>query len=479
MAGDIVDFRFDLVPAFKPEYLHENMRSSVARNLPVVTRCHPHDGVLSIAGGGPSLGDTYGELTGYVAAMNGSLGFLLSKGVVPQMCGVCDPSPHMLDIVAADPRVTYFLASTVHPLVYDKLINAGCSIFRWNISSIPGGEKILDEIEPNSLTIGGGSTMGLRWITLGYNIGFRDFHIHGLDSSFRIDGARPKASHAYPDHQDAKDWIGFDDYWTRPNFIGQLSDFIGWMERLKDDDVDPVKIEMFGEGLLQSKFTEWKALNPDWHTGGPKPKLAPVTEGFIWPEGDQMSKPAALVEVQHMGDFIEHVQRRNVVVQAGGNVGVYPANLARHFREVHTFEPDPGNYACLSENIKQVKRAKIVAWNAALGDRDGTCGLKSQDHTNMGAVQVAGDGDVEMRRLDSLQLPACDLIWLDVEGYELNALMGAEKTIETHWPAVIIEDNGLSANHGIPKGAAIDWLHERGYVFTLKRGNDKLYLPTC
>lgn len=264
--GEILDFKFKLVPKHKPEELLENVRSSVARNLPRVIQCHPHDAVLSIAGGGPSLADTYRDMGGYVAAINGSLAFLLDKNVVPNMCGICDPSPHIADLVVADKRVTYFVASCVHPSVFDKLLGAGCNVYLWHASSAPPGiEALLDEIEPNHMLIGGGSTMGLRWIVLGYTSGFREFHLHGLDSSFRDDPDRGRSSHAYPDHQDKKEWIWFDGYQTRPNFIGQVADFLGWMDRLKASDVEPVIVKVFGEGLLQAKFKEWKAVNPGAH----------------------------------------------------------------------------------------------------------------------------------------------------------------------------------------------------------------------
>lgn len=447
------------------------MRSAIARDLPVVSLCGPHEQVLSIVGGGPSLEDTYRELTGYIAAVNGSLAFLLGKGVVPNMCGVCDPSPHMVDIVEADPRVTYFLASIVHPTVYDKLLNAGCRVYRWNSSSVPGGEEVLDEIEPNALTIGGGSTMGLRWITLGYSIGFRSFHLHGMDSSFR-----KKSSHAYPDHQDAKDWIGFEGYQTRPNFIGQVADFIGWMDRLQDADVEPVSIKVYGDGLLQSKFKEWKARNPGWHEGGKKPERKLLTDGFVWPASDKWAKAACLTEVKHMDQFLGHVRRRGVAVQAGGNVGVYPVHLAKHFNTVHTFEPDPANYACLSENIKK-SSGRIAAYHAALGERDGTCGVLNPDAANAGAVQVSDAGTIPMRMIDSIGLPGCDLIWLDIEGYELNALKGAEKTIARFRPTIIVEEKpDLPVVHGLARLGVREWLEERGYNRTLTLNNDTLYL---
>lgn len=463
-------FRFVLVPAHKPEELHDNMRSAIARNLPIVAGTGPaNSDVLSIMGGGPSLEDTYRDATGCIAAINGSHAFLLDKGVMPNVCGVCDPSPHMADIVVADPGCTYFLASIVHPSVYDKLLNAGCCIYRWNMSSVPGGDDLLDEIEPDWFMSGGGSTMGLRWITLGYNMGFRKFHLHGMDSSFR-----EKSSHAYPDHQDAKEWIGFEGFQTRVNFIGQVADFLWWLDRFKQDDVEPVEIRVFGEGLLQTKFAQWKARNPGCHEGNAKPKVVLPTEGFTWPPDDKFGVPAMLEDVRGMHFFIDRMRCRRVAVQAGGNVGIYPAHLARHFEYVHTFEPLASNYEFLTKNI-QLCGGNIRAYHAALGERDGACSLKGK-RANCGAVRVTDGADVQMRTIDGMGLAECDLIWLDIEGYELNALKGAEKTIERCKPAVIIEENALSLKHGLPEAGAREWLKERGYRRVTKFLNDTLYM---
>ena len=472
-SDEILKFGFTLIPAHKPPELQDNIRSSVARNLPVAKECLPHAEILSIVGGGPSLEDTYKYLTGYVAAINGSLAWLLDHDVVPHMCGVCDPSPHMADIIAADPRVTYLLASPVHPSVYDKLLDAGCRVVRWNMTGIPGGEELLREIDPDSMVVPGASTMGLRWMPLGYAMGFRKFDLHGMDSSFR-----GKSSHAYPDHQDAKEWVHFEGYPTRVNFIGQVSDFLGMLERLKDEDIDPVELRVFGEGLLQSKFAQWKELNPDWHGTGPKPKNPKITDGFVWPAADRMGRIGALTDVSLMGKFLAHVKGRGVVVQAGGNVGIYPAHLARHFQYVHTFEPDPENYACMVKNLAGAK-GNIRTYNAALGEKDGTCGLKMNQPRNVGTMAVHGDGDIPVRTIDGLDVPGCDLIWLDVEGYELQALKGAECTIEQFKPAIIIEQNGLSTAYNQPAGAATEWLYEHGYIFAMTQGKDRLFLSSA
>jgi uncharacterized Rossmann fold enzyme len=255
--GSPTPFNFVLVPTHTPEQLLENVRSSLARGLEEVTQCEAHEEVMSIAGGGPSLADTWKELQGngsYVAAVNGSLAYLLDKNVIPELCGVCDPSEHMKDIVEAVDGVTYFIASHVHPSVFDKLIEQRCRVFLWHCHPVEGLDALLDGHYQEGWTqISGGCTMGLRWINLGYHIGFRDFHLHGMDSSFR-----DKSSHAYADHQDQKNWITFDGFPTRINFIGQVADFERLLEEIKKPDIEPIALTVHGDGLLQTRYRQRK-----------------------------------------------------------------------------------------------------------------------------------------------------------------------------------------------------------------------------
>lgn len=255
-AGDTLLASFYLSPAIPAERMLANMRSAIARGLPLLSIQKPHDLRLSVAGGGPSLVDTYQKLEGIVATQNGTLRWLLEHDVRPGLCAVMDAGEHIADMLVADPKVHYLIASVCDPSVFDKL--KGCDVRLWHVSpdsleDPQGAISILDEAYGDQwFAIGGGCTMGLRWIDLGYLLGFRQFDLHGLDSSFR-----GSATHAYPDRADDKECIEVNGRLTRPNFLAQVHDFFGSVERFSEPDRQPIAIEVFGDGLLQDEVARF------------------------------------------------------------------------------------------------------------------------------------------------------------------------------------------------------------------------------
>lgn len=252
-----------LSPAVPASRMIENMRSAIARNLPLVDLCKPHGLTMSIAAGGPSLEDTHQQLEGYVCAINGSLKWLVERGLkegVSYACGICDAGAHIADLIEPHPDVRYYVASVCDPAVFDKLKD--CDVRLWHVTpnsteDADGVEAVLNESYPMWHAIGGGCTMGLRWIDLGYYLGFRKFKLHGMDSSFR-----DKSSHAYPDRADDKEWIEINGRKTRFNFLAQVYDFAELLERLWDQD-KTIELDVFGDGLLQDEWKAFRSENPE------------------------------------------------------------------------------------------------------------------------------------------------------------------------------------------------------------------------
>lgn len=128
---------------------------------------------------------------------------------------------------------------------------------------------------------------------------------------------------------------------------------------------------------------------------------------------------------------------RNVVVQAGGNCGLYPFLYAKFFEKVFTFEPDPQNFYCLAENCKS---NKIIKFNTAVAERSGYLGMGVIDPANVGMHKI-GEGGITIfgMSIDSLDLKEVSLIHLDIEGYEYEALLGAKETINRCKPTIVLE----------------------------------------
>ncbi len=182
-------------------------------------------------------------------------------------------------------------------------------------------------------------------------------------------------------------------------------------------------------------------------------------DGFWWPADDAWCHKVIHEELGDLSAAADRARGRDVAIQAGGNVGVWADHLARSFARVETVEPDALNYSCLQRNVP----ANVRHRQAGFGDRPGHVGM-SIVSGNAGAHYVQGAGDVPVIMIDSLNLEACDLICLDVEGYEPLALHGAEATIRKYRPVLMFEEKGLSERYyGIARGASERWLTALGY----------------
>lgn len=157
--------------------------------------------------------------------------------------------------------------------------------------------------------------------------------------------------------------------------------------------------------------------------------------------------------------LMPHLKARRTVVQAGGCVGVWPVRLSMFFDDVRTFELEPVNFRCLEANTAHLPN--VTCTHAALGEAEKMVGVFLEEQPtrtgNPGAWHVVDDGDLPMTTIDSLQLDDCDLIYLDIEGYEVAALQGALDTIERCRPVIGVEDYpDFRERFGLPN--VVDWL---------------------
>ena len=143
-----------------------------------------------------------------------------------------------------------------------------------------------------------------------------------------------------------------------------------------------------------------------------------VSDKWVWPKKDHGAwyGPVLNWHQAHKEDFFRHIKKYDVVVTAGGNCGLHTRVFANKFKTVYVFEPEPLNFYCLTRNCSQ---NNVIKFQAALGSVPGFCEIKGYEETNTGTCSInTNTGIIPVLTIDSLNLPSCDFIQLDVEGHE-------------------------------------------------------------
>jgi len=148
-------------------------------------------------------------------------------------------------------------------------------------------------------------------------------------------------------------------------------------------------------------------------------------------------------------DLLEEIGRfpleKGAFIDIGANIGnhsIYFASILN--REVYAFEPTDEASNIFTKNIKlNGLEKKIHRFQVALGQKEQSANY-ILDELNTGATKlnIVEGGRVTIKPLDQfiniINAPIA-LIKIDVEGFELDVLKGAKKTIKEHKPLLIIE----------------------------------------
>lgn len=96
-----------------------------------------------------------------------------------------------------------------------------------------------------------------------------------------------------------------------------------------------------------------------------------------------------------------------------------------------SLEPHPATHAALVENTRLNHCLNVKTANVAAGPAEGIVHLSDFSADDQNQVDAAGTITVAQQTLDALcrELHQIDLLKIDVEGYELPVLKGAERVI--------------------------------------------------
>jgi FkbM family methyltransferase len=153
--------------------------------------------------------------------------------------------------------------------------------------------------------------------------------------------------------------------------------------------------------------------------------------------------------------FLSLLNKGDVAVDAGGNIGFYSLMMAEKVGAegcVHSFEPVPSTYLKLKTNVElnpQVSNVRInknALWNK---EEELHFSLSVKNANNCGGYSAsAKDHSIEQVNCQAFTLEnyfnvnhlhRLDALKMDIEGAELAALEGASKVLENYRPIVLLE----------------------------------------
>lgn len=191
-----------------------------------------------------------------------------------------------------------------------------------------------------------------------------------------------------------------------------------------------------------------------------------------------------------------HLTGRRHAIDIGAHVGLWTRMLVKDFTFVSCFEPIPAYRECWNLNMEQVTNCVMHPY--ALGKEHGRVDLQLKE-SNSGVTHIVPEdryfpedryyGDVseigdnivsaEMLTLDSYKCRVVDFIKIDCEGYERFVIEGAEQTIRTCQPVMVVEQKPSTKDrYGLPFQSAIELLESWGARRGVEIGGDHvIYWP--
>jgi FkbM family methyltransferase len=183
-----------------------------------------------------------------------------------------------------------------------------------------------------------------------------------------------------------------------------------------------------------------------------------VNENFILQSNDQVigrtvyatKKPFDFDKLTKVLKIL-NLKKNELLIDVGANIGTIcvPAIKRNLFNRAIVFEPEPLNYSLLLSNIIiNGCYNKISSHNIALGSKNREkLNLQLDDH-NKGNHRIIINSKIKLKKnivinshkLDSFIKninPLSTLLWIDVQGYETQVLLGAKKLLNKKVPVCV------------------------------------------
>ena len=202
------------------------------------------------------------------------------------------------------------------------------------------------------------------------------------------------------------------------------------------------------------------------------PILSGPARGILWQVGSgMMNFWLGTYEREKIAQFAAQLRSHMVVYDIGANVGAYAVLAARCCAAVHAFEPDLDNLLRLRRNIALNHFKNCTVIPAAAGAKDGTANFAVGKDACVGRLDPTGALAVRCVSLDSyaVEHESPDLIKMDIEGGEVEALQGARQIFGSKRPLLFLATHGADSHE-----YSLKFLSEHEYQVSLL-ANDEIF----
>jgi FkbM family methyltransferase len=163
---------------------------------------------------------------------------------------------------------------------------------------------------------------------------------------------------------------------------------------------------------------------------------------------------------------LKHIKRGDTVIDAGAFIGDHTIAYSKAVGDngrVVAFEPSQDAFSCLNYNLNRAKNTEC--YNFGLGSV--TSGKSVVEvEGNAGMNYLTDGGDIIVKTIDGYAFKKLDFIKIDVEGYELEILKGATKTIQKFKPKMLIEINQMALERmNLKREDIFNFLDDHGYTY--------------
>lgn len=234
----------------------ENLANAAKRTgLFKLKQLPEHEGSCVIVGGAPSIETRVEEIRNaaenpynIICSINCVHNWLIACGVVPTVHVVFENDIDLSIVLdKPHPDVTYYVCSQCPPKVFDYLV--GYKIVLWHYwDADKEYDRTIAELFPGEFMVGGGYSTLFRTVNIALLLGYREFDLFGVDSSFEDDDKQHFAG--YPTKPDP---AGLADIWVKDRkfrTLGALALQAEFLRKFCKDNPNDVKVRVHGEGLL-------------------------------------------------------------------------------------------------------------------------------------------------------------------------------------------------------------------------------------